>query len=236
MHTYSIALAAPRPYFAELPHALWGQVNYDSEGDCERPTDRNWSWLDLTQRDTGERVDISATSGIFAVTSASRELAARAATFLLERCDGTPAGPDPRPDVGDWSMTDALAATARIRAEFPRRELEPFDSQLFWGSWKWVGWFGTEYTWVGRWIMASLLTNDPRAVFFCIHWLKHGTFHPDQSTALRYALKTLTGKEYRSDAEWIRWYEGGLFRKPGKELYPEPDVEAWLEDMKRADG
>ena len=165
-----------------------------------------------------------------------RELAARAASFLLERSGGTPVGPDPRPDVGDWTIESAMAATARIRAEFPRTELAPFDSQFFWGSWKWVGWFATEFTWVGRWIMAALLTKDTRAVAFCIYWLRHGTFHPDQSTALRYALKTLTGKDYRTDAEWIKWYDGGFLRKGGKELYPEPDVDTWQKDMQRAAG
>jgi hypothetical protein len=42
---------------------------------------------------------------------------------------------------------------------------------------------------------------------------------------LRYALELLTGKEYRTDKEWIRWYEGGFFRAGGKKIYPEPDFE-----------
>jgi hypothetical protein len=43
----------------------------------------------------------------------------------------------------------------------------------------------------------------------------------------------LTGKEYRTDKEWIKWYEGGLFRMAGKQIYPEPDFDEWLVELKR---
>jgi hypothetical protein len=39
MPTFDLFITDPRPYFAEIPYALWGEVNYDSEGDCGRPTD-----------------------------------------------------------------------------------------------------------------------------------------------------------------------------------------------------
>lgn len=81
--------------------------------------------------------------------------------------------------------------------------------------------------------MNSVLTHDTRAVYFCIYWLKEGTAHPDQSSALRHALNILTGKNYQSDAEWIKWYEGGFLKKGGQVRYPEPDIDAWLEDLKR---
>lgn len=159
--------------------------------------------------------------------------AARAATFLLERTGGAPVGDDPRPHCEGWAYEKAAARTARIRDEFSRRELAPFDSHYFRGSWKWVGWFATDFTWGGRWIMNSVLTHDTRAVYFCIYWLKEGTAHPDQSSALRHALNILTGKGYQSDAEWIKWYEGGFLKKGGQVRYPEPDIDAWLEDLKR---
>ena len=81
--------------------------------------------------------------------------------------------------------------------------------------------------------MNSLLVHDTRAVLLCIEWLKQPPFHPDQSAALRYALKVLTGKEYRTDKEWVKWYERGLFQTPAKRMYPEPDLEKWLADLKR---
>lgn len=234
MTTYQFLLHAPRPYFAEIPYALWGEVNYDSEGDCRRPTDQEWTSLELTHRDTRQRVVVLGAGNEFSAESQDAELAARTASYLLERSSGTALGADPRQQAGSWSYAEAYARTARVRAEFPRPELKPFDSHLFWGSWKWVGWFATDFTWVGRWIMNSVLTRDPRAVCLCIDWLKAPPVHPDQSAALRYALQTLTGKSYATDREWIQWYEGGLFRIPGHKLYPEPDFEAWLAELKNS--
>jgi hypothetical protein len=43
MATHRLRLTEPRPFFAEVPYYLWGQVNYDSEGDCKSPTDREWT-------------------------------------------------------------------------------------------------------------------------------------------------------------------------------------------------
>lgn len=48
----------PLPFFAEYPYYLWGEVNYDSDGGCERPTDRAWKWLELKNRDSRERLTI----------------------------------------------------------------------------------------------------------------------------------------------------------------------------------
>lgn len=59
MTTHRLRLDSPRPYFAEVPYYLWGQVNYDSEGDCKSPTDRKWTWLELTNRETRERLEIT---------------------------------------------------------------------------------------------------------------------------------------------------------------------------------
>ena len=81
--------------------------------------------------------------------------------------------------------------------------------------------------------MNSLLVHDTRAVYLCIYWLKDHPFHPDQSAALRYALKYLTGKDYPTDEEWIKWYEGSLFQTAGKLMYPEPDFDQWLVELKR---
>jgi hypothetical protein len=47
------------PFFAEAPYFLWGEVNYDSEGNCPRPTDRSWTELELTNRQTHEQVSVA---------------------------------------------------------------------------------------------------------------------------------------------------------------------------------
>lgn len=216
MFKYKILIESPRPYFAEIPYALWGQVYYDSLGNCKRPTDQNWTEFELENRETRQQVFITNVKNEFNVDSDVPQLAARTTLYLLERCNATMIDGDPKPHVGDWSFIRALERTARVRAEFPRSELKFFDSKLFWGSWKWVGWFATDFTWVGRWIMNSPLVHDTRAVFLCIQWLKQPPFHPDQSAALQYALKSFTGKEYRTDKEWIDWYEGGLLQTAGK--------------------
>lgn len=233
MSKYKILIVSPRPYFAEIPYALWGEVNYDSEGDCKRPTDQNWTEFELTNRESRQRVYITSNRNEFEIESDELQLAARTAVYLLEGCDGKLIGDDPRENIGDWSYAEAQERTTRVRSEFPRQELKPFDSSLFWGSWKWVGWYASEFTWVGRWIMNSLLVKDTRAVFLCIQWLKQPPAHPYQSAALRHAIKLLTGKKYRTDKEWIKWYEGGLFQTAGKQSYPEPDFDKWLVELKR---
>jgi hypothetical protein len=220
-----LTIVKPKPYFAEFAYYLWDEVNYDSSGDCRRPTDQNWTWLSVTNRVTHEQIDITSESSLFTVESERPELAARTALLLIERSSATGSPVN----AGDWSHSEANARTARIRVEFPRPELKPFDSHLFWGSWKWTGWFATDFTWVGRWIMNSLLTRDTRAVYLCNEWLKAGTVHADQSAALRAALTTLTGLRYPTDETWIAWYQ-----KSGQQRYPEPDMEQWLADLKRA--
>lgn len=235
MTKFRILIGSPRPYFAEIPYALWGQVNYDSEGDCVRPTDQNWHEFELENRETRKRVVIFGGNNEFEIESEDTEIAARTCVYLVERCSGKILGDDPQHLVGNWSFPEAQQRTARVRSEFPHSELKPFDSHLFWGSWKWVGWFATDFTWVGRWIMNSLLTKDTRAISLCIQWLKQPPVHSDQSAALRHALKILTGIEHRTDKGWIRWYEGSFFRSGTKQIYPEPDFNQWLSDLKQAD-
>ncbi len=116
-----------------------------------------------------------------------------------------------------------------MREEFERPELRPVDvGHWFWGSWKWIGWFATEFTWVGRWIMHSVVTDDTRAVNLCAGWLQHGTVGEQQSQALRYALGRLTGRSFATDREWVDWYfAGGGIRE-----YSEPDFKQWHADLK----
>lgn len=228
---YRLTITEPRPYFAEVPYYLWGTVNYDSEGNCKRPTDRDWTWLDLTHRDTDEQIGISSDGTKWTVSGPDVSLA-RVSLFLSERCHATPVDPQPECRVGTWDHSEALARAARVAKEFASPKLSIFDFHLFWGSWKWIGWFATEFTWVGRWIMLSVLKGDSRGVPLCVDWLKHGTFNPDQSSALRNALRELTGESFDSDAEWIGWYDGSLLHRGAKSRYPEPDFDGWLAELK----
>ena len=127
----------------------------------------------------------------------------------------------------DWDHERAAARAARVAAVFERSELTPFGrDHLFWGSWKWIGWFGTEFTWVGRWIMEALLAGDARGVHLCAYWLREGALE-GQDIALRGALERFTGLSFPNDEAWVSWYHDG----PGEAQYPEPDFEQWKRDL-----
>lgn len=222
-------LSRPRPFFAEIPYYLWGQVNYDSEGNCDHPTDRKWTELWLENRMTNEVLEISGEGTAWSIEG-DKALSARAELFLTER-----SGPEEAIRLGalnDGFHHQGLRRANAVANEFRAKELQPFDSHLFWGSWKWIGWFATHFTSTGRWIMHAAVRKDPRAVFLCIDWLKRGTYSPEQSAALRTALGQLTGVTHETDRAWIKWYEGGLFSRGQKARFPEPEIEPWLAEMK----
>jgi hypothetical protein len=228
MAIYRLRLTEQRPFFAEVPYYLWGQVNYDSEGDCRSPTDRDWVWLALTNRETQEELKIAEREGTWEVCGED-PLAARAALILASRCRGEWIDQLPAAQLRGWDHEKATSRAALVQAGFESPELRPFDvGHLFWGSWKWIGWFGTEFTWVGRWIMHSVIRKDSRAVCLCIDWLRSGRFATPQSQALRYALNILTERNFSSDKEWVEWYDqGGGIRE-----YPEPDIEQWYGELR----
>jgi hypothetical protein len=223
-----LRISEDRPFFAEIPYYVWGEVNYDSEGDCQTPVDRTWTCLELTHRDAYEQIEISSSGDEWTVAGADPG-AARVAHFLSTRCNGSAVSPLSDVAAQGWDERAALQRPARVRAVFESPELAPFAcGHFFWGSWKWIGWYATEYTWVGRWIMESVLSRDPRGVNLAAYWLQQGTVGEDQSAALRYALGHLTKLDFASDAEWAAWY----FNGPGQALYPEPNFEAWHRELK----
>jgi hypothetical protein len=230
MAMYHLQLDLPRPYFAEIPYYLWGHANYDSEGDCKKPTDRQWTWLYLQHRRTKEIIEIHRKNEAW-VVEGSAETAGRLAMFLVERCGATPP-PGPLEAGPDWDHAAALRRSSQVASEFEQPVLAPFDNHLFWGSWKWIGWYATEFTWVGRWIMHSLVRNDPRAIPLCIGWLKSPPRFPEQEAALCHAVQHLSGEPARRGNEWVRWYEGGWFSTGAKVRYPEPNIDTWLAELK----
>ena len=231
MAEYKLRVTEPRPFFAELPYYIWGQVNYDSEGDCKNPLDRDWTWMDLTHRGTNEHLDISS-DGTEWTVSGPDPAAARVAYFIQHRSTAEPIGPAPEANLDDWNHQEAMGRASRVATEFENELLVPFaEGHMFWGSWKWIGWFGTDFTWVGRWIMDSVIRDDPRAVNLCIYWLREGTVGESQSSALRYALGRLTSLSYSTDNEWVQWYDSG-----GDEQFPEADIDEWYEDLKAIHG
>jgi hypothetical protein len=103
----------------------------------------------------------------------------------------------------------------------PLAGLRPFFAEVPYYLWGQVN-----YDSDGRWIMHSVVVNDPRAVNLCIDWLRGGPAGEPQSVALRYALTRLTGLTYATDKEWVAWYDGG-----GSQQYPEPDFDQWYAEL-----
>lgn len=204
MAEYKLRITNDRPFFAELPYYVWGQVNYDSEGDCKTPLDRNWTWMELTHRETDEHLDIVSDGDEWTILGPD-PAAARIALFMQQRCNAIILGASPKAQLENWSHKEAAERATKIATAFQNHLLTPFaDGHMFWGSWKWIGWFGTEFTWVGRWIMDSVVRKDSRAVNLCIEWLRGGTFN---ESILRYALEQLTEQSYATDSEWVQWYD-----------------------------
>jgi hypothetical protein len=231
MATCLLQVEESRPYFAEIPYYLWGQVNYDSEGDCKKPTDREWTWIYLQNRDTREVVAIQRKVGDSFQLEGDDATLARLSQFFVERSRARPLSALAAVDASRHA--EASQRATRVAREFEQPALTPFDNHFFWGSWKWIGWFATELTWVGRWIMHSVAHNDARAISLCVDWLKAPPRFPEQESALCYAVQRLSGEPARVRTEWVRWYEGGWwFTKGAKSRYPEPNMEAWLAELK----
>lgn len=225
---FDLTISGPLPFFAEFPYYVWGQVDYHSEGDCGRPTDRNWSWLELRNRETGEFLSFRRSGHNSLKVEGVTPASARAAVFICARCVATTSGLNPTDYLEEWDHAAVMKRAARVQANFERPELKPFDfGHAFWGNWRWIGWYGSEYTWVGRWILDSVVRNDTRAVPLCAGWLRNGSRGEAQSIALRYALNRFTGKLFETDQQWVDWYfEGG-----GEAEYPLVDIETWKKDL-----
>jgi hypothetical protein len=160
-----IALKIPglRPYFAEIPYYLWGETNYDSYGNCRRPTDQKWTVLVLTNRWTRAQVSIYKPwfSAHWAIKSDSEQLASRTALFLAERSDAVICEWNPAKFVGKWSHNEGIARAKKVREVFAQPLLKPFDKDAFWVHWKNVEW-PTDYR-AGPADAARLIMNSIEA-------------------------------------------------------------------------
>jgi hypothetical protein len=191
----------PRPFFAEYAYFLWGQVNYDSEGNCQRPTDRTWTFLEIMLRPAGPSVTIApveVAEGLFllGVTGTLREevwlaaylTALRSGALVLDGRDGTRV---PLETLHEWvgDVGSRLAAADRVRAMFLDPRLAPFDSHNWWGGWKWVGQFATDLTSGLRVIMNAVQTGQ--ADTDVLEWLRTERPQPFHREGWQYAMKVL---------------------------------------------
>lgn len=82
-----------RPPFFAVAKYLWGEVDFDSDGNSQHPDDTTWTELTITRcpSETG-RVDIDPVSEaplVLKVVSSSSALAERAARFLALHTSGS---------------------------------------------------------------------------------------------------------------------------------------------------
>ncbi len=128
----NILIRTKRPYFAEFPYYLWGDVNYDSFGNCKFPTDRYWTKLCVQNRNTFESFEIEGQGTIFQIKTKSRELEKKIAKYLVARCDAKLQGETF--EITDWDFDIAVKRTEKIIADFGNIILQPFDNYFFWGA------------------------------------------------------------------------------------------------------
>jgi hypothetical protein len=202
----------PLPFFAEYPYFVWGEVDYESSGDCRQPTDRQWSWLRLRRRDTGDRVEITCTSPggeriHCEIKGGSSDCVWAAAYLTALRSAGTIINPPlmrPIPPAEIASSIDGvqyrLRAADRVQAMFSNPALAPFNSLAWWGGWKWTGEFANEAASGLRYTLKAV--EEGAASPEMIEWLQ-GWWNtppsPDHIEGVRYALYVLTGSD---PAEW----------------------------------
>ena len=196
------------PFFAEYPYFLWGEVNYDSEGDCEKPTDRNWNFLYLAHRAEKDEIEISnqpkgIESRMYQVAGEKLQLVRLAAYLTALRTGGSILEPESSREMKVSEFVglldrpdDRLTLAEQVRAMFLNPALIPFDSKAWWGGWKWCGYFGTKFTIGLRLTMQAVI--EGKADREMIDWLLEWWNEPPLSShreGVRYAIATLTGKD-----------------------------------------
>jgi hypothetical protein len=80
-----------RPPFAALAQRLWGDADFDSDGDAATP-ESDWTELTITRRpEYDQRVDVDPINDsplMLQIRSATPGLALKAAQFLEQMCGG----------------------------------------------------------------------------------------------------------------------------------------------------
>jgi hypothetical protein len=198
----------PLPYFTEYPYFVWGEVDYDSNGDCRQPTDREWSWLALSRRGAGERLEIACVSpegerplyevkgslGI-SVWAAAYLTALRSSGSIISPPSMRPVPPEEiAPSIN--GIQHRLIAAKRIQTMFGNSLLATFDSHAWWGGWKWCGEFSSETSSGLRYTLKAV--EDGAASSEMIDWLQewwNTPPRPEHVEGVRYALYRLTGSD-----------------------------------------
>lgn len=198
----------PLPFFAEYPYFVWGEVDYESDGDCRHPTDREWSWLRLVRRDSGERVEVARVSPVgerllYEIKGGSNDSLWAAAYLTALRSSGSIINPPSRSPIAPGEIASSIngvqyrmVAANRVQAMFSNPALAPFDSHAWWGGWKWSGEFAGETA--GGLRLTIKAVEEGAAGPELIEWLQgwwNTPPNPDYVEGVRYALHVLTGSD-----------------------------------------
>ncbi|MBN1430495.1 MAG: hypothetical protein JXB07_19145 [Anaerolineae bacterium] len=198
----------PLPFFAEYPYFVWGEVDYESEGDCQHPTDRGWARLALSRRDLNEKLEIARVSPkgerplyqikgseSTSVWSAAYITALRSAGSIINPPSRIPISPDEIAPSIDGVQHRLLAAN-RVQDMFNEPALASFDSHAWWGGWKWCEEFASGTASGLRYTIKAVI--DGMAAPEMIDWLQgwwNAPPGPDHIEGVRYALYVLTGSD-----------------------------------------
>ncbi len=194
----------PQPFFAEYASFLWGEVNYDSEGDCARPTDQNWAYLYLRHRERDEDVEITKTvasdgGAVYEIVGSPSRSVALAARLTALRTHGSidEVGSSGRTlatyhRLSASDLSDHIVAADSVRTMFLNPTLAPFDSHAWWGGWKWVGNFATDFTIALRATMQAVIERkaDDTTIQMLIDWWNEPPA-PEHRAGVLHALRVL---------------------------------------------
>lgn len=129
-HTVYVRPSGPRPIYFTIAVFLWGEsVSIDSDGDCDHPTDQEWTELTISNRDTTARVDIDPVGKsplMLSISGVGQEDVYRAAFYVAlttgGECSTAKDGPYSsieswREKLGSFDLEKALDRAARASSE-----------------------------------------------------------------------------------------------------------------------
>lgn len=144
------------PFFAEYAHYLWGIVNYDSEGNCEKPTDRQWTYLYVENRANQEFIEIFISNeNCFEIEGNNKDIVNKSIKLTEYRRDN------------NFVKTfDEFKLADEIHEMFINPKLAIFDKMRWWCGWKWNKLYCTDFSYTFRYIMNAVENslNNPKVI------------------------------------------------------------------------
>ena len=191
------------PYFAVLPYYVWGEVNYDSDGDCKFPLDKEWTYLSISNRSTKEYFNINVIQD-----NDDKQLKIEGDPKTLDKvCEYFSDKPD----------STAMCRVNVVNYCFNHPATQIFNDMSMFGSWKWVGTLSSEFTSVGRWLMLDAMRKSNQGTYVALQWYLT-TQIKAQSDILAKHLRNVCGKMFDPDIRTdLKHY--AIFIQ----LFPEPD-------------